>query len=76
MSDESRSLSLTMMSRYSCRFASLATRPDCSISPNMRTSASGVLSSWLTLATNSLLSAEIRRSLFGREEDRRHARAR
>ncbi len=62
MSAESRSLSLTMMSRYSWRLSSLATRPDCSISPNMRTSASGVFSSWLTFATNSLFSAEMRRS--------------
>ncbi len=63
MRDESRSLSLTMMSRYCWRFSSLVTRPDCSISPNIRTSASGVFSSWLTFATNSLFSADIRRSL-------------
>ncbi len=59
----SRSLSATMMPRYCRRFSSLATRPERSISPNMRTSESGVFSSWETLATKSLLRAARRRSL-------------
>ena len=62
MRADRRSLSRTMISRYSCRFSSLVTRPLCSISPNMRTSASGVFSSWLTLATKSLFRRETRRS--------------
>ena len=68
----SRSLSLTMICRYSRRFSSLATRPVSSSSPNMRTSESGVFSSCDTLATKSLFNAESRRSLLGGHDHDAH----
>ena len=69
MSAVSRSLSLTMICRYSRRFSSLATRPLSSSSPNMRTSESGVLSSCETLATKSLFSADETPLALGRDDD-------
>jgi len=43
---------------YCCFLSSVGTRPSSSVSANRRMRASGVLSSWLTFATKSLLSRD------------------
>ena len=49
---------MLMIRWYCCFFSSVGTRPSSSVSAKSRMSASGVLSSWLTFATKSLLSRD------------------